>query len=149
MRRFSLLELLVAVAVLAVLVALALPQVYGMQLRAKAAEVPVALDGILAAESAYHAAHDAWVFTLIPDGYYPDAAVGKTARPWPAGSHFDVMGYKPDGEVYGTYWTTDLGNGMAAARGFTDVDADGVWPYWTGTYSDGLNKVCTGPSPCY
>jgi type II secretory pathway pseudopilin PulG len=100
MRRFTLLELVIVLAVMATLAALAIPQLYGMSLRARRAEVYVDVDGIRNAELAYAHAYDDYLFIGQQN---PPLAPGRAAQRWTTGTLFDVLGFEPDGAVFGSY----------------------------------------------
>lgn len=107
-RRFTLVELMIVVAIIAVLAAIAIPQFRSAQLRARGAEARTLLAGIENAQQAYHAAQDTFLGAGgIELGYgfqlIPDQTPGKTLRDWPGGSNFDTLGWAPDGQVRGSY----------------------------------------------
>lgn len=137
LHRFSLVELMIAVGIVAVLAAIAVPELQKMQLRAKRSEVALVTDGIWMAQMAYEAAHDEGWFG--DDTWYPDADPGKTQRPWMGiGSPFDPF-YAPEGEIRGSYHVgIDVGcppvfvgcsvvpDTCWAISGMVDVDDDDV-----------------------
>jgi prepilin-type N-terminal cleavage/methylation domain-containing protein len=135
-RQFTLVEMMIVVAVILVLAAIAIPMVANAQLKAKRAEVFDVVDGIATAEVAYEAALDAYFF---PMGWAPDAYttnLDKKATAWPSGEWTTQLAFAPDGEVRGNYYVDAPGD-MAGlwgpipgdtfgATGVTDVDDDGV-----------------------
>ena len=80
---FTLVELMIVVAIIGILAAIAIPNFVAMQYRAKRAEVPSNVDGIKTAELAYDAAFDTFVSQT---SYIPGSSVGKAQVAWPAGS---------------------------------------------------------------
>src|SRR4051812_29981038 len=105
-RRFTLVELMIVVAIIAVLAAVALPMFNAMQLSAKRAEAPVNWDGLQAASIAY--GMDSALTTgsiILPTN--PSSNAGKTLRPFLTTGAYagwtQTLGWAPDGEVRCVY----------------------------------------------
>jgi type IV pilus assembly protein PilA len=119
---FSLVELMIVVAIIGILAAIAIPNFIAMQLKAKRAEVPGNVDGIKTSELAYDAAFDAFVDATK----HPSADSTKLPVAWdPAAVGFATIGWQPDGKVRGNYAVaaevTDF-----LVTGNSDVDGDGA-----------------------
>ena len=121
---FSLVELMIVVAIIGILAAIAIPSYVNMQMKAKRSELFGNVDGVKTAETAYEAANDAYVTT----GAYPLVMPGKTAVSWVVSESgdFQTLGWSPDGKVRGQYRV----DGDEAASDFTvvaqcDIDANG------------------------
>lgn len=128
-RGFTLVELMVVVALMGVLAALAIPNYLYMQLRSKRAELPVNIDGIRHAEKSYEAEYD--VFTSC--SVLPLAIPGRSLVDFGANagdeSDWDLMGWIPDGKVRGQY-SVEAINGSSQENNFTalavsDLDVNG------------------------
>jgi len=127
---FTLVELMIVVAIIGILAAIAIPNFVDMQYRAKRAELPSNVDGIKTAQIAYEAAFDAFMtITAIPA-----AAPGKVAVAWTTGTDFDTLGWEPSGNVRGSYEVTEATTDFTVT-GTCDVDGDGTEAIYTATKS--------------
>jgi type IV pilus assembly protein PilA len=129
---FTLVELMIVVAIIGILAAIAIPNFVDMQYRAKRAEVPPNVDGIKTAEIAYDAAFDTY-FTVAASPT-DDVTVTKLTKSW-VSPGFDTLGWEPSGEVRGTYSATKTGNTDFLVTGFCDVDDDDTNASYTATKS--------------
>lgn len=126
---FTLIELMIVVAIIGILAAIAIPNFNNMLLRARRAELPSNLDGIRTAEKAYEAE---WAF-FTACSMLPTALPGRVSVTFPANlsSNFDwnLLGWVPDGKVRGQYGVTVDNSGVRplfTSTGNTDVDGDAV-----------------------
>ncbi|OQY12486.1 MAG: hypothetical protein B6I31_03070 [Desulfobacteraceae bacterium 4572_19] len=117
---FTLIELMIVVAIIGVLVAIAVPKYQIYQLKAKSAEAKINLGAIKMGQVTYMAENDEYVKCVAtPAG---DPTVKK--RKWPDSiDGFDKIGFRPSGDVYYAY-SCD-GKDTITARG--DLDGDGVF----------------------
>ena len=125
---FSLVELMIVVAIIGILAAIAIPNFVEMQLRAKRSEVPGNVDGIKTAEIAYDASFDGYI--VLPQN--PASAPGKAQVAWVSTAEYDQLGWSPDGEVRGTYQASETTTDFLVT-GTSDVDGDGVTANYTAT----------------
>ena len=101
---FTLIELMVVVAIIAILAAIAIPQYRKFQLRSKTVEAKENIGAIVTAEEGFAAEH----------GQYAQCSKDPTGKPGPAkqawvsknGKGFDLIGFKPAGDVYYVYGVT-------------------------------------------
>jgi type IV pilus assembly protein PilA len=127
---FTLIELMIVVAIIGILAAIAIPNFLAMQLRAKRAELPANLDGIRTAEKAYHAEWDGFTAAAPTPATAPS---GRTAIAFATGGYgaFDLLGWVADGKVRGAYSATATGStGGYSTDNFTataisNVDGEG------------------------
>jgi prepilin-type N-terminal cleavage/methylation domain-containing protein len=107
---FTIIELMMVVAIIALISAIAVPSFLQLQYRTKRTEMEQNVNALRVSEEAYHAGQDAWLDINI---WLPAGPPVKQKRPWPSGTQYDLLGFRPDGELYGIYnaftgWCRDL-----------------------------------------
>lgn len=118
---FSLVELMIVVAIIGILSAIAIPNFVGMQQKAKRSEVPTNVDGIKTAELAYEASFNAYIEAPTKPG-----TPTKNLQAWTVTADgYSIIGWKPDGDVRGSYQVTNVTNTDFLVLGTCDVDGDG------------------------
>jgi len=120
---FSLVELMIVVAIIGILAAIAIPNFIAMQLKAKRGEVPGNVDGIKTSEASYDAAFDGYIEANISPR--ASSALDKQLVPWtPSGTGWTSLGWSPDGEVRGNYEVVSISATNFTVNGNADVDGD-------------------------
>jgi type IV pilus assembly protein PilA len=141
---FTLVELMIVVAIIGILAALAIPNYLSAQLKAKRAEIAPNVEGIRTAQLAYNSSYD--MYLDCDAAPRSRAEMDKTAVPWVTDetSNWRELGWEPDGLVRGSYETnhdTYLGFTVIGA---SDVDDDSNEAQWTASAETGA-VVLTAP----
>ena len=147
---FTLIELMIVVAIIAILAAIAIPQYKKFQLKAKTSEAKTNLGAIRTAEEAYAAENDVYVFC----GWTPDATPAADGKDWVTGSGhegFVSIGFAPAGKPRYVYCVGDAANKAGTDADNTVANA-GVDIYMTAKGDldgDGKNQwfYCTDDDP--
>jgi type IV pilus assembly protein PilA len=122
---FTLIELMIVVAIIGILAAIAIPNFLRFQLRSKTSEARTNLAGIRTAEESYFAEYGQYVAQATGT---PAGGGGNTKTTWASGTGFDTMGWSPEGSVFYLYAATINGASTAyTAEAASDLDGDGTF----------------------
>ncbi len=125
---FTLIEMMITVAIVGILASIAIPQYEMFLLRSKRSELPLNIDGIRSVEVGYHAEWGFYTATPLT----PPGIPGRQRVAWPSVSQTDawtLLGWSPDGRVFGQYGVeaNNLQGHDAEFEisGYSDLDGDG------------------------
>ena len=121
---FTLIELMIVVAIIGILTAISLPQYRYFQYEARRAELPPSVSAIQTSLFAYDATFD--MYPPSSGGFFPRTVPDKLQVPWVSGTNFDLLAWRPDGAVRGIYQFETDGETYFTVTGECDVDSDGV-----------------------
>ena len=136
-RGFTLIEMMIVVAIVGILAAIAIPNFLRFQLRAKVSEAKTNLHSIRVAEISTGASGG--TFLPAAKSPVPDGALGGLKHAWVDLGGFSAIGWEPEGEPFFNYHVVTEPAGCPApgtpCTSFTteaasDLDGDGVLNYW-------------------
>jgi type IV pilus assembly protein PilA len=148
---FTLIELMIVVAIIGILAAIAIPNFIRFQLKSKSSEGKVNLAAIRTAEEGYMAEYGTYVAADVspPAGTLNLLSATKAtfANGSGAGLGFDQLGWSPEGKVYFQYGVViDAANAAFAASAAANIDSDATLQGWayvkTGNTVAPLHAAC-------
>ena len=127
---FTLIELMIVVAIIGILAAIAIPNFVAMQLRAKRSEMPTNVDGVRTAEKSYEHEWDVFTACAAKPTTMPTKIQTDFGATFGDGGDWDLLGWIADGKVRGQYSVTAAtGTSVSqnfSAQAYADIDGDGT-----------------------
>ena len=128
---FTLIELMIVVAIIGILAAIAIPNFLRFQLKAKSSEGKTNLAAIRTAEESYFAEYGVYVSadpSPLATGHNLKVPFVNEMGP---GLGFDRLGWAPEGEVYFNYSVAaNAAGSQFTAAAVADIDDDTVGQTW-------------------
>jgi type IV pilus assembly protein PilA len=130
---FTLIELMIVVAIIGILAAIAIPNFLRFQLKSKSSEGKVNIAAIRTAEESYLAEFGVYVAAPASPAAVPTTKVPFVDAGGTNAASFNTLGWAPEGQVFFQY-ATAIGTG-AAGSAYTisataDIDANTVQQFW-------------------
>ena len=156
---FTLIELMIVVAIIGILAAIAIPNFIKYQLRSKTAEARTNMGGIKTNQESFRSTEDNYANVTVATGNLTNLTtkVAWTETPCPAGcnrtatancTQFTCVGYKPAGPVYYQYVSSHQLAAAGAPAEFCigaqgDLDGDGNVGSFEYGSANGVNSTVT------
>ena len=126
---FTLIELMIVIAIIGILAAIAIPNFLRFQLKSKSSEGKVNIAAIRTAEEAYLAEFGAYVPAAASPAAVPGASKGTFVDQGTDPDNFSELGWSPEGQVFFQYAVAEA-SGAFTISAAADIDADGTVQAW-------------------
>ena len=143
-RGFTLLELMLVVAIIGVIATIALPTFQRFKLRARSAEAGTNLAAIRVAQRGYFSEYSEFVAASASPATH-GGSMGQAFAD--TGGGFAILGWAPEGNVFFQYAVAVSGVAFTADAA-ADIDNDGVVQVWGYVHPSSMGVTVTGELSC-
>ena len=131
---FSLIELMIVVAIVGMLASIAVPNFFRFTMKSKTAEAKANIAAIRTAETSYHATSGVYVAAPVSPVAHGGSNPQTFVATGPSNAGFELLGWQPEGHVFFNYAVNSSAGGAGAYTidASADLDANGtnqVWGY--------------------
>ena len=143
-RGFTLIELMVSVAIIGILSATAISLFKDQQLRTKRAEAMTQVESLVTMQRTFYGEFGRYTTHLA----MPGPALGPSARPWTAAAKavYGNLGFEPQGVVFFDYGVDSgccVSGDCFTVTAYGDLDGDNLLSAVTYFHPDAFNVVCS------
>ena len=144
---FTLIELMIVVAIIGILAAIAIPNFLRFQLKSKTSEAKVNLAAIRTAEESYLAEFGSYVVAAPSPAVNGGSQKQTFVDVGVAGANFATIGWLPEGQVFFNYAVAVAGLAYTADSS-ADIDANMTNQIWGYVHEDPNAAVVVGALTC-
>ena len=144
---FTLIELMIVVAIIGILASIAIPNFGRFQFRSKTSEAKTNLQAIRTAQASYVAEYGDYIASQTSPSAYGGTVAVTFVDEGPNGANFETIGWQPEGLVYFQY-AVPVAGGAYTADAAADIDGNATPQIWGYVHVDVLGNTVAGTLGC-